>query len=165
MKALPTDIKFSMVKGSMNFGLDMFEGDGRHTNAEELGQLFAWLTVYNEDHPCSVFLNCMPEKIGMVKEAVAPFCNCGTRAAIWYKPYKFNKNPALGLDDDVEFRVIGWRTADGKLRPEFFELGERSRVAGFPVILKKLLNKDTGAGAAYNKAEENPVIRYPLPHP
>jgi hypothetical protein len=53
MKGLQRNIKFSMVKGSMNFGLNMFEGDTDHTSADELGKMMEWLAVNKEErHPC-----------------------------------------------------------------------------------------------------------------
>jgi hypothetical protein len=65
-KGHPSGIKFSMVKGSMNFGLNMFGGDSDHTSANELGKLMEWLAINNEDTPCSVFLGCLPDHMVMV---------------------------------------------------------------------------------------------------
>ena len=158
LKGLPPDIHFSMVKGSMNYGLDMFEGDERPTNAAELGKLFAWLKVFNEDKPCSVFLGCMPEQMGMVSKAMQDgFCNAGTECGVWYKPYKYSKHPAIGLVPDVEFRVIGWCSENGKKLARFFsDPRSRSRVTVAPAVTVKLTDKKTKL--AYNPTEENPVV-------
>ena len=158
LAGLPPDIHFSMVKGSMNYGLNMFDGDDRPTNAEELGKLFAWLKVFNEDKPCSVFLGCMPEQMGMVSKAMQDgFCNAGTECGVWYKPYKHSKHPALGLVPDIEFRVIGWCSENGKKLARFFsDPLSRSRVTVAPAITVKLIDKKTKE--AYNPTEENPAV-------
>ena len=156
--AMPQGVKFDMMKGSMDYGMRQYPGDAEHTSADDLKKLFEWFGIYNEDHPCSVFLGCMPEKIGMVMDALEPYCNAGTVAGAWYKPYKFNKNPVVGLDCDLEHRVIGWHTQDGKLLGSFFgEKDQRSRVTSFPAILQKLRDKINDQ--VFNASEENPLVR------
>jgi hypothetical protein len=158
MAGLPKGVQFSVVKGSMNFGLNMFEGDSEHTSAEELGKLMEWLAVNNEDTPCSVFLGCLPDHMATVKETlVDKFCNAGAEYCVWYKPYKFVKNPVKGLGHDLEFRVVGWRSPNGKLLDQFFRKpNERSRVTNFPPC-NKLRSKETGK--MYCAAEETPLVR------
>ena len=157
-QGLPKGIRFSMVKGSVNFGLGMYDGDSDHTNAKELGQLMEWLAINNEETPCSVFLGCLPDHMVMVAEAMEThFCNAGTEYCVWYKPYKFVKNPVKGLGQDLEFRVVGWRAPGGKLLDSFFRKpDQRSRVANFPPS-NKLKNKETGV--IYCPAEENSLVR------
>jgi hypothetical protein len=158
MAAMPRGINIDMMKGSMDYGMRQYAGGTEHTSASDLKKLFEWFAIYNEDHPCSVFLGCMPEKIGMVMEVMAPYCNAGTVAGAWYKPYKFNKNPDVGLDCDLEHRVIGWHTQDGKLLGSFFGTkNERSRISNFPAILQKLRDKEHDQ--AFNASEENPLVR------
>jgi hypothetical protein len=156
--AIPPGLKFDIMKGSMNYGMDMYPGDNKHTSADDLKKLFEWFGIYNEDHPCSVFLGCMPEKLGMVMDTLAAYCNAGTVAAAWYKPWKFNQNPVVGLDCDLEHRVIGWHTQDGKLLGSFFgSKKERSRISNFPAILQKLRDKENNQ--VFNASEENPLVR------
>jgi hypothetical protein len=136
----------------------MFQRDDRPTNAEELGKLFAWLKVFNENKPCSVLLGCMPEQMGMASKAMQEgFCNAATECGVWYKPYKYPKHPQIGLVPDIKFRVTRRCSEGGKKLARFFsDPKQRSRVTVAPATTHKLTDKKTGE--AYNCTEENPVV-------
>lgn len=163
-KAMP-DVKLKLIKGSMNYGLNMFEMDREHTTAEDLTKLFRWIKIFNENNStvptnAAVMLSCMPQQLGMVEETLKKeFCNAGTAITAWHKPNKFQKNPAVGLVSDLEHMVKGWRSATGKLPADMFRFKEgetKSRLFQAGALINKLQDKNR---KVYNKTEENPVVR------
>lgn len=148
-KAMP-DVKLQLIKGSMNYGLNMFEMDNGHTTEEDLVKLFSWIKIVNENSSevptnAAVMLSCMPQQLGMVEKTMqAEFCNAGTAITVWHKPNKFQKNPAVGLVSDLECMVKGWRSATGKLPADMFRYKD-----------SETKTRLFQAGAVINKLQDN----------
>jgi hypothetical protein len=62
----------------------------------------------------------------------------------------------VGLDCDLEHRVIGWHTQDGKFLGSFFGTkNKRSRISNSPATLQKLRDRENDQ--VFNSSEENPL--------